>query len=69
VSRLYCDRSDATRNAPVLLKLVDPGSNGMVHGLRPGKAKITGDFDGVQDSIVVSVYTRENAPVGYRRVQ
>lgn len=48
--------------APVIL--LDP--NGMVHGLRPGKATIIGDFDGVKDQLVVTVYTKESAPIGYR---
>lgn len=42
-------------------------SNGMVHALRPGEATITADFDGVQDSVVVTVYTKEDAPLGYRK--
>lgn len=42
--------------------------NGMVHALRKGKAVIVGDFDGVIDRISVSVYTKEGAPAGYRRV-
>jgi hypothetical protein len=48
--------------------IISVDSNGLVHGLRPGRATITGDFDGVQDSVVVDVYTKEEAPVGYRRV-
>jgi hypothetical protein len=44
-------------------------ANGMVHGLRPGKATITADFDGVKDSVTVTVYTKEDAPAGYRRIQ
>jgi hypothetical protein len=36
-------------------------SSGVVHGLRPGKVKISGRFDGVQDSVVVDVYTKEEA--------
>jgi hypothetical protein len=44
-------------------------SNGMVHGLRPGKATIIGDFDGVRDQLVVTVYTKESAPAGYRTVR
>ncbi len=47
---------------PVIL--LDP--NGLVHGLRPGKATIIGDFDGVKDEVVVTVYTKESAPAGYR---
>ena len=42
---------------PVIL--LDP--NGLVHGLRPGKATIIGDFDGVKDEVVVTVYTKESA--------
>jgi hypothetical protein len=30
-------------------------SNGLVHGLHPGKAIITGEYDGVQDSVLVDV--------------
>jgi hypothetical protein len=30
-------------------------SNGMVHGLRPGKARITGHFAGLEDTVVVDV--------------
>jgi hypothetical protein len=39
--------------------------DGMVHGLRPGKATITADFDGIRDSLMVEVYTKDTAPVGY----
>jgi hypothetical protein len=42
--------------------------NGMVHALREGKAVIVGDFDGVIDRVPVTVYSKEDAPVGYRRV-
>lgn len=42
-------------------------ANGVVHALRPGKALITGDFDGVRDSVEVEVFAKENAPAGYRR--
>ena len=41
-------------------------SNGMVHALRPGEARIIADFDGVQDVVVVNVYTKDDAPLGYR---
>lgn len=41
---------------------VDP--NGLLHGLRPGKARVTGDFDGVKDSVVVTVYAKGSAPAG-----
>jgi hypothetical protein len=43
--------------------------NGMIHALREGKAVITGDFDGVIDRVTVNVYTKEDAPDGYRRVR
>lgn len=50
-------------NAPVIR--LDP--NGMVHGLRPGRARITADFAGVKDFVDVQVYTKESAPLGFRR--
>jgi hypothetical protein len=46
---------------------VDP--NGLVHGLRPGQAKLTAKFDGVEDSVVITVYSKENAPIWLRRLQ
>lgn len=46
---------------------VDP--NGLVHGLHSGKATIVGDFGGVKNQVIVTVYAKENAPLGYRRVQ
>jgi len=39
--------------------------NGTMYGLRPGKAKITADFDGVIDILNVTVYDRHRAPIGY----
>ena len=42
---------------------------GLAHALRPGKALITGDFDGVRDSVEVEVYTKADAPAGYRRAE
>lgn len=33
-------------------------SDGLVHGLRPGTATITGDFDGVQDTVKVTVHAK-----------
>ena len=42
--------------------------NGMVHALREGKAVLVGNFDGVQDRIQVTVFNKEDAPVGYRTV-
>ncbi len=44
-------------------------SNGLIHGLRPGRAKVTSKFDGVADSVIVNVYSKENAPIGYRRLK
>jgi hypothetical protein len=41
---------------------------GTVHALREGIAVLAGDFDGVVDRIQVSVYSKEDAPVGYRMV-
>jgi hypothetical protein len=52
-------------DAPIIQ--LDP--NGLVHGLRPGKATIIADFGGVKDQLVVTVYTKEGAPPGYRRVR
>ena len=43
-------------------------ADGMIHALRIGQAKIIADFDGVQDSVVVDVYSKNDAPIGYRRV-
>jgi hypothetical protein len=52
---------DQAEDDPVIE--VDP--NGLVHGLRPGTAIISGDLDGVRDSIAVTVYSQEDAPPGY----
>jgi len=49
--------------------VIQVDSNGLIHGLRPGTAVITADFDGIQDSIQVDVYTKEGAPAGYRRAE
>jgi hypothetical protein len=38
--------------------------NGIVHALRPGKAKISADFDGVAGSVTAVVYGRHKAPSG-----
>lgn len=43
--------------------------NGLVHALREGKAVIVGDMDGFKSRVKVTVYTKENAPSGYRRVE
>jgi len=45
---------------------VDP--NGQVHALHEGNAVIVGDFDGVKARVRVSVFSKEDAPAGYRRV-
>ena len=42
--------------------------NGIVHALNEGKAVLIGDFDGVKDRIAITVYSIEDAPVGYRTV-
>lgn len=42
---------------------VDP--DGMIHALNPGTATITGNFDGVVNSVVVTVYPKNRAPAGY----
>jgi hypothetical protein len=42
--------------------------NGTVHALREGKAVLVGGFDGVVDRIQVTVYSKEDTPVGYRTV-
>jgi hypothetical protein len=52
-------------NDPVIIL----DSNGMVHSLRAGRAKITADFDGVQDTVVVNVYRHDGAPAIYRSAQ
>lgn len=45
---------DQPENDPVIR--VD--DDGLVHGLRPGVATITGDFDGVQDTVKVTVHAK-----------
>lgn len=40
-------------------------STGIIHGLRPGKAVLTGNFDGVADHVTVDVYSNEGRPVGF----
>jgi hypothetical protein len=57
-----------TIEQPESAPVISLDSNGMIHGLRPGRAVITGEFDGVRDKITVEVYTKENAPSGYRHV-
>ena len=43
---------------------VDP--NGLIQGLRPGRAKISGNFDGIRDSVIVIVHAKGTSPVGIR---
>jgi hypothetical protein len=42
--------------------------NGTIHALREGTAVLVGDFDGTKDHIQVTVYSKEDAPEGYRTV-
>ena len=44
-------------------------ANGVVHALRPGWAVVTAELGGMRDSVTVTVYDKESAPQGYRRVQ
>lgn len=45
-----------------------PDNDGTVHALREGTAVLVGDFDGVIDRIQVIVYSKQDAPEGYRTV-
>jgi hypothetical protein len=68
---IYLENSNQIRFTalqPTATPVILLDANGMVHGLRPGKATIIGDFDGVEDKVVVTVYTKESAPLGYRSV-
>jgi hypothetical protein len=47
--------------------VVEVGKNCVVHALREGVAYIIGDFAGVTDKLKVAVYSKEDAPPGYRR--
>lgn len=49
--------------------VVGVDENGLIRALRPGTAVITGDLDGRKDSITVNVYSKDEAPAGYRRSQ
>ena len=42
--------------------------DGTVHALREGTAVLMGDFDGIIDRVQVTVYSKEDAPEGYRTV-
>lgn len=48
--------------------IVKLDSDGTVHGLRPGRVRVTADFDGVRDSVTVNVYEKGSAPAGYSRM-
>jgi hypothetical protein len=48
--------------------VIQVDKDGAVHALREGKAVLVGEFDGVIDRIQVTVYSKEDAPVGYRTV-
>jgi len=43
--------------------VIDVDKFGLIRALRPGKAVITGIFDGVADKVTVTVHSREDAPV------
>lgn len=47
--------------------IVDVDKDCIVHAHREGKAYVVGDFDGVKDRVLVTVYNKEDAPLGYRR--
>ena len=47
--------------------VVEVGKTCVVHALREGVAYIIGDFAGVTDKLKVAVYSKEDAPPGYRR--
>jgi len=51
---------------PEFEPIVRVDADGWVHALRPGKAVLVGDFDGVIDKIPVTVYTKEDVPQDYR---
>jgi hypothetical protein len=40
--------------------------DGLVHALREGSATVVGQFDGEIDKVTVHVYSKQNAPAGYR---
>jgi hypothetical protein len=42
--------------------VISVDSDGIVHGLRPGKATVTGSYGGLTNSVEVIVYTKENDP-------
>jgi hypothetical protein len=44
--------------------VIQVDKDGMVHALREGTVVVVGDFAGVEDRIQVTVYSKEDAPVG-----
>jgi pimeloyl-ACP methyl ester carboxylesterase len=66
---IYLDNSESLHlsvDQPEDDPVIRVDSNGLVHALRPGSATITGDFDGVTDSVRIDVYSQQDAPAGYR---
>lgn len=49
--------------------IIQVDENGTIHALREGTAYVVGDFDGVEDDVKVTVYSKDNAPPGYRVVR
>lgn len=61
------DRLNVSVDQPLETPVIRVDAKGLVHALRPGTAVIIADFDGVKDSVTVDVYSKEDAPAGYRR--
>jgi hypothetical protein len=67
---IYLDNSEALRltvDQPEDDPVIEVEPSGLIRALRPGRATVTGDFDGVKDSVRVTVYPAESAPESYRR--
>jgi prepilin-type processing-associated H-X9-DG protein len=67
---IYLDGSEQlnlTVDQPEDGPVIRVDADGLVHALRAGTAMITADFDGIKDSVAVDVYSKEDAPDGYRR--
>jgi hypothetical protein len=45
--------------------IVDVDKNCIVHAHREGKAYVVGDFDGVKDRVLVTVYSKEDSPYSW----
>lgn len=41
----------------------------VVRAIHPGKAYVVGDFDGVKDRVLVTVYDKDNAPYAYQELR